>query len=56
MKLNAGQLLALERLNIAGGIATFRSSLGQIFLPPDPQQHPSPEFIQRANRFSQIST
>lgn len=56
MRLNEGQLHALERLNLAGGVDAFRSPLGQIFLPPDPQQRPYTDFIRRANRFRQIST
>jgi putative restriction endonuclease len=56
MRLNDGQLHALERLNLAGGLEAFRSPLGQIFLPPDPQQRPSSAFIRRANRFRQIPT
>lgn len=55
MILNNAQLHALERVNLAGGIETFRARLGEpIFLPPDPQQRPSPDFIRRANRFRQI--
>jgi putative restriction endonuclease len=56
MRLNEGRLHALERLNLAGGVEAFRSPLGRIFLPPDPQQHPSADFIRRANRFRQIPT
>jgi putative restriction endonuclease len=56
MMLNNAQLHALERLNLAGGVETFRARLGeQIFLPPDPQQRPTADFIRRANRFRQIS-
>jgi putative restriction endonuclease len=55
MLLNSAQLHALERLNLAGGIGTFRARLGeQIFLPPDARQRPTPDFIRRANRFRQI--
>jgi len=55
MGLNNGQLQALERLNLHGGVEAFRAPLGQqIFLPPDPQQRPRVEFIRRANRFRQI--
>lgn len=56
MRLNNGQLHALERLNLTGGVDVFRGPLGQIFLPPDPQQRPSTDFIRRANRFRQIPT
>ena len=54
MRLNNGQLHVLEHLNLAGGVNTFRAPLGQVFLPPDPQQRPSIDFIRRANRFRQI--
>jgi putative restriction endonuclease len=54
MRLNKGQLHVLDRLNLAGGIDAFRAPLGEIFLPPDPQQRPSSDFIRRANRFRQI--
>jgi putative restriction endonuclease len=56
MVLNNGPLRILERLNLAGGVEAFRAPLGeQIFLPPDPQQRPTTDFIRRANRFRQIS-
>ena len=55
MLLNEGQLYMLQQLNLAGGIDTFSAPLGQqIFLPPDPNQRPSHEFIRRGNRFRQI--
>jgi putative restriction endonuclease len=55
MILNTKRLHALETFNLAGGIEVFRSRLGQqIFLPPDPHQRPTPEFIRLANRFRQI--
>ncbi|MBI4441835.1 MAG: HNH endonuclease [Acidobacteria bacterium] len=56
MGLNEGQLHLLAQLNLTGGIDEFRSPLGQIFLPPDPNQRPSGDFIHRANRFRQIIT
>jgi putative restriction endonuclease len=55
MRLNEGQLHVLEHMNRAGGVDTFRAPLGQIFLPPDPNQRPSQDFIRRANRFRQIT-
>jgi putative restriction endonuclease len=55
MRLNEGQIYVLERMNLAGGVDTFRAPLGQIFLPPDPNQRPSQDFIRRANRFRQIT-
>ncbi len=54
MRLNNGQLHILERLDLAGGVDAFRAPLGEIFLPPDPNQRPALDFIRRANRFRQI--
>lgn len=55
MRLNEGQLHLLQQMNLAGGADTFRAPLArQIFLPPDPNQRPSQDFIRRANRFRQI--
>ncbi len=55
MRLNPGQIQALERLHLGGGVAAFRAPLERaIFLPPDPQQRPSYDFIRRANRFRHI--
>jgi putative restriction endonuclease len=55
MRLNRGKIAALRAMNLAMGVDTFTAPLGPIFLPPDPQQHPSPEFIRNANRVRQIS-
>jgi len=55
MCLNESQLNTLERLDLGLGVAGFREPLGPIFLPPDPNQHPSIDFIRRANRFRQIA-
>ena len=54
MRLNDGQVHDLERLDLAGGLEAFRAPLGQIFLPPDPQQRPALDFIRRANQFRKI--
>jgi len=54
MRINEGSLHVLQNLNLAGGIDAFRQPLGRIFLPPDPDQHPLPDLIRRANRFRQI--
>lgn len=54
MRVHDGHLHLLQNLNLAGGADAFRRPLGRIFLPPDPEQHPSVEFIRRANRFRQI--
>lgn len=55
MRFNEGRLHLLERMQLAGGVEEFRRPLGQIFLPPDPNQRPSLDFIRRANAFRQIS-
>jgi len=55
MQLNDGNVLALQQLNLVRGLRTFKAPLGQIFLPPDPAQRPSADFIRRANKFRQIS-
>lgn len=54
MRLNEGQINVLTGLNLAGGVEAFREPLGPIFLPPDPTQRPSVEFIRRANALRQI--
>jgi putative restriction endonuclease len=56
MRLNDGNVHALQQLDLANGLESFKSPLGQIFLPPDPAQRPSADFIRRANRFRQIAT
>jgi putative restriction endonuclease len=55
MRLNDGNLGALQQLNLVNGLEAFKAPLGHIFLPPDPAQRPSTDFIRRANRFRQIS-
>jgi putative restriction endonuclease len=54
MRVNEGHVHALQQVNLVGGLETFKDSLGQIFLPPDAAQRPSPDFIRRANQFRQI--
>jgi putative restriction endonuclease len=54
MRVNQSQLKVFETLNLAEGSDTFREPLGQIFLPPDPHQRPSADFIRRANRLRGI--
>jgi putative restriction endonuclease len=56
MRVNEGQLHILDGLGLAGGLETFREPLGTIFLPPDPNQRPSLDFIRRANALRQIET
>jgi len=56
MHLNEKRLLVLHQMDLAGGVDFFRAPLGErIFLPPDPNQRPSEEFIRRGNRFRQIT-
>ena len=56
MHMNEGQLHILQQMNLTGGVDIFRAPLGQrIFLPPDPNQRPSEEFIRRGNRYRQIT-
>ncbi|HVA77733.1 MAG TPA: HNH endonuclease [Candidatus Binataceae bacterium] len=55
MRLNDGQIQVLQRLNLVGGIESFKAPLGKIFLPPESTQWPSVDFIRRANRFRQIA-
>jgi putative restriction endonuclease len=54
MRINDGRLQFLQGLNLAGGIEAFRAPLGEIFLPPDPDQRPRAEFIRKANTLRQI--
>jgi len=55
MRLNEEQLDLLRQVNLAGGVDRFRAPLGrQIFLPPDPNQRPSRDFIVRGNRFRHV--
>jgi putative restriction endonuclease len=56
MRLDEGKIALLRGLDLVGGVRDFRRHMGQIFLPPDPRQHPSVEFIRQANRFRQITT
>jgi putative restriction endonuclease len=56
MLVSDGNVQALQQLELVGGLEAFKASLGPIFLPPDPAQRPSPDFIRRANRFRQIVT
>lgn len=56
MGMNEARMHALEALNLAGGVESFREPLGQIFLPPDVNQRPLVDFIRRANALRQIPT
>ena len=49
MRINSALVGELRRLGLAGGIDLFRSSLGKVHLPLDPQQRPDPYFIRLAN-------
>ncbi|MGC1186443.1 MAG: HNH endonuclease signature motif containing protein [Candidatus Acidiferrales bacterium] len=55
MLINEGQLHILDGLHLAGGAEVFQRPLGTIFLPPDPDQRPSVDFIRRANSLRQIN-
>jgi putative restriction endonuclease len=55
MRIDEGRVRILQQLNLAGGVEFFRQPLGQIFLPPDPNQRPSLDLIRRGNRFRQIT-
>lgn len=55
MKINPAKLGDLRQAGLAGGVEGFRKPLGRIFVPPDQAQHPSIDFIRRANRLRQIS-
>jgi len=54
MRVNEAQVQALNTQSLAYGLETFRTPLGKVFLPPDPEQRPSVELIERANRFRQV--
>ncbi|MCH7726017.1 MAG: HNH endonuclease [Planctomycetes bacterium] len=54
MRINADKQHALQELNLIGGLADFKASLGPIHLPPDPHQRPHSQFIRKANRHRQI--
>jgi len=55
MRIVGAKVDMLGQLNLAGGVEQFCRPLGTIFMPPDPNQRPSAEFIRRANRFRQIT-
>ncbi|MGH9683897.1 MAG: HNH endonuclease [Candidatus Acidiferrales bacterium] len=56
MQMNEGQLKVLHKLNLTGGVETFRQPLGQqVFLAPDANQRPLVDFIRKANTLRQIS-
>jgi hypothetical protein len=54
MQLNTPKLKELATLHLDGGIEAFKGPLGKIFLPPDKNQRPAPDFIRKANKFRQI--
>ena len=51
MRLNSNAVDELRLLGLAGGIDEFRSTLGSVHLPFNPQQHPDPYFIHLANEY-----
>jgi putative restriction endonuclease len=57
MVLNVRKADRLAELNLAGGLPQFCRCLGQeIFLPANPNQRPSPDYIKKANEFRRIFT
>jgi putative restriction endonuclease len=56
MRTNPNKEQELAHLELGGGLAEFRSSLGKIHLPADRHQWPDARFIRKANRFRRIAT
>jgi putative restriction endonuclease len=54
MRLNDRQVHLLSRTKLGDGVDDFKAPLGRIFLPPDRQQWPSAEMIDKANEFRQV--
>jgi putative restriction endonuclease len=54
MRINEAKVRQLAALTLDGGIGVFKAPLGRILLPPDRNQWPSVQFIQRANQFRRI--
>jgi putative restriction endonuclease len=54
MKINESMLKVLVGQNLHGGVEGFKSPLGRILLPPDPNQRPKVAFIRKANAFRRI--
>lgn len=54
MKINPEKEAHLAALKLHGGIATFKSALGKIHLPPDKNQWPNSQYIKKANVVRQI--
>jgi len=54
MQINPEKERELAALNLAAGLATFRASLGRLVLPPNRNQWPDQNLIQRANHFRRI--
>ncbi len=55
MKINSARVSELGELCLDGGMESFRSYLGPIFLPPDRRQWPNGQFIRRANQYRNVS-
>jgi len=54
MRLNADRETEFRTLQLDGGLAAFKASLGKIHLPADRRQWPDPRFIRKANRYRRI--
>lgn len=54
MHFNAEREAELHTLQLDGGLADFKASLGRIHLPADRRQWPDARFIRKANRFRRV--
>lgn len=55
MLFNADREAELHAMQLDGGLAGFKASLGRIHLPADRQQWPDIRFIRKANRFRRVA-
>ena len=55
MKVNTAKVIALRAEGLVEGLVKFQEPLGKIFLPPDPNQWPTPRLIRKANTYRQIT-
>lgn len=55
MKINGHKVRLLKADSLAEGLVKFQEPLGKIFLPPDPNQWPTPKLIKKANMYRQIA-
>lgn len=54
MKINPKKEIYFKLHRLDGGIEEIRQHMGKILLPPDKQQWPKPEYINRANKYRNI--